>query len=1133
MKYSFHEPAAYCRWRKCLLIMRLTIILLIAFVLHAGARGTAQTVTLSVTKMPLEKVCKEIERQTGYYFVSAKDMTSESHLVSVKVERAGIEETLRQLFYGLPYSWQVINKVIVVNTVKQNRVGSLQAGGIGMEMSEKYFRVEGIVLTTQGQPISEATVTIKSTGRGTLTNAKGEFFFPKLLPGAVLVVSHVGYADRIVETRGGELITVQLPIAVNELDTKVVKGYYSTSNRLNTGNVSTVKGEDIAKQPVTDPLLALEARVPGLYISQTSGVPGAYSAVRLRGQNSMSGTGKPVTVNDPLYIVDGVPFSSQTLTSQIVGGGIFQTENIASFRDGIRQGMSPFNYLNPSDIESIEVLKDADATAIYGSRGANGVILITTKKGRIGQTRADFSVSEGASWITRRLDLLKTPQFLRMRREAYIQDNSNPNAFPPNAADINGLWDTTRYTDWQQVFLGHPATFRNIQASIAGGHAGTQFLIGTGYSKQGALFPGSYADQKAMVNLSLTNYTPNSRLITQLSASYTYDNSNMPGADPMSGILMAPDAPPLYDIHGNLNWQVVDGTATFRNPVAYSATKGLASSNFISGNLTMNYELLAGLHLSYSAGYRRATMEQTITFPAGTASAPPFNNSQYSSVSLSSSASTTWIIEPQANYSIFLGKGQLEVLAGTTFQQDNGKSIGFTASGFTSDALITNPAAATNKNFAGSSFSLYRYNAFFSKMSYKWKETYLLNLTARRDGSSRFGPGKQFGNFGAVGAGWIFSKESFVQKLCSALSFGKLRASYGVTGNDQVADYQYLSTYSPNGLAYQNTIGLSPTIMPNPYFAWEKVTKLEGGLELGFSQDRILLTISYYRNRTGNQLVSYPLPNLTGFDQVEANLPAIIQNTGWEITANTINWKSSHFSWTTSFNISVSRNKLVAFPGIANTPYLYTYAIGHSLSAKFLYHYQGVDPQSGVYRFATKSGSATPSFPQDLIVSKPLVPGYFGGILNSIAYKGFQLDIMIQFVKQWGSNYLAIFDRPGVFNQNVPTLALDGLWSKAGDIANRQRLTKGSNSAASQALAYLKQSDGVISDASFVRLKSFSCSYQLPEIWRKRAHMQNAKLFIQCQNLLTITNYPGMDPETGGLAQPPLKTVTAGLQFGF
>jgi len=1123
MKYSFHEPAAYCGWRKCLLIMRLTIILLTAFVLHAGARGTAQTVTLSMTNMPLEKVCKEIERQTGYYFVYAKNLNKADQLISVRVEHAGIYEALRQVFKGLPFSWQIIDRVVVINTVRQVVHQSLL-----IDAGDQMLKMRGVVQTQEGQPISEASVTIKATGRGTLTNEKGEFFFPSLPEHSTLIISHIGFADQTIEANEGPIV-IRMRVASTLLDAQVVKGYYNTSNRLNPGDVSTVKGEDIVKQPVTDPLLALEGRVPGLYIAQTSGVPGAYSTVQLRGQNSIIGAGKPFSANDPFYIVDGVPFSSETLTSQFIGGGIFQRN--AGNNGKPRQGMSPFNYLNPADIESIVVLKDADATAIYGSRGANGVILITTKKGRAGQAKVDINVSTGTSKAARRMQLLNTQQYLQMRHEAYKNDGTTPD---PYQVDITGTWwDTTRYTDWQKVMLRHPATFQNAQVNLTGGSSGTQFLIGAGYTKNGAPFPGDFSDQKASMHFSLTNTSPNSRLTTQLSAIYTYDNSNMPGSDPQSNILLAPDAPALFDANGNINWEFKNGVPSFYlNPMNYTVYNAQANSTFLSANIAMNYKLLPGLNLSYSTGYSHGQMQQTISLPS-TYYYPPLNQPINDDLRISSSDANSWIIEPKANYVALLGTGRLEVLAGVTFQQNAQQSRAASASGFPSDALLTNPSAATYQSLAGNSYSLYRYEAIYGRIGYSLKETYIVNLTARRDGSSRFGPRKQFGNFGAIGAAWIFSKERFLQQILPFISFGKLRASYGITGNDNISDYQYLSTYSSNGQIYQGLSGLYPTIMANPYYSWEKVSKLEGGLDVGFDGDRILVSLSYYRNRTGNQLVGYPLPYITGFSTVQANLPALIQNTGVEFTLNSSNVKSRDFTWSTSLNLSIPSNKLVAYSGSGTSPDGTPYVIGHSLSSHYVYHYTGVDPQTGLFTFASKSGGV-PSSLQDMVISKPVTQIYYGGLQNSFSYKGFQLDVMVQFVKHNGYNFLNAFDRVGVFNQNIPSFLFDGRWQKPGDIAKYQRLTQGGYPPAEQALTILKQSDGIISDASFVRLKNVALSYQLPARWQKKVQFQNARIFLQCQNLLTITNYPGMDPESmGGLAQPPQMTITAGFQATF
>ncbi len=302
--------------------------------------------------------------------------------------------------------------------------------------------------------------------------------------------------------------------------------------------------------------------------------------------------------------------------------------------------------------------------------------------------------------------------------------------------------------------------------------------------------------------------------------------------------------------------------------------------------------------------------------------------------------------------------------------------------------------AATTKTFNGFSNTLYHYDAVFGRLSYTWEEKYLINITGRRDGNfSRFGsdPGKQFGNFGAIGAGWIFSREAFVQNGIPFLSFGKLRASYGTTGNDQLTDYQYLSTYTPYAPTYQGITGLYPTALNNPNFAWELVKKIEGGLELGFLKDRILIAANYYRNRTGNQLVGYPLPLLSGFSKIQANLPAVVQNSGTEFTLNTTNIKSRSFTWTSYFNFSIPRNKLISYPNLSNSAYAYTYVIGKPLSTTYRFSFAGINDTTGHFNYlSTKGPTDLPSYPHGFEgLQRLLRKNGMEVFENSFFYKGF------------------------------------------------------------------------------------------------------------------------------------------------
>jgi TonB-dependent starch-binding outer membrane protein SusC len=1094
-------------------VMKLTWIFLLTALLQVSARTDAQKITATWKNAPLEKVFSTIEQQTGYFFTYTRELLATSKPIDLDVKDATLTEVLDKCFNDQPITYQIIDKAIIVKKSGDQKTSTENIPPID---------VHGHVTDSLGNPLAGATVTVKGNkNSSTTTNVSGEFLLHAINNNSTLIITNVGFESQEIKLNGKAEITIMLKMhSTTLLDVVVSKGYYNTTNRLNTGDVSIVSGEDIQKQPVSDPILALIGRVPGLFIQQTSGLPGAYSTIRLRGQNSI------LNGNDPLYIIDGVPYGSTSLTNQSIGGGA-----IGNPANGSGQGLSPFNNLNPLDIQSIEVLKDADATAIYGSRGANGVILITTKKGKAGDTKVDINAYTGVGKVTRSISLLNTPQYLAMRREAFKNDGATPDS--TYDYDLT-FWDTTRYTNWQKVLIDNSSPFTNVQANLSGGTPNTQFILGGGYSNQGTVFPkSSYGDQKASGHISLTHSSIDRHFYAQFSANYVNDNNNLPNSDLTPNIILAPNAPALYDANGNLNWQPLNGTATWSNPLAVTVTHAYATTYNLINNLSLNYQLISGLHIKGSFGYNQSEMNQSIITPASFYP-PPYNQLPSLRQNLfATSQEKSWIIEPQITYGRNISKGQLETLVGATFQDNNRSSIGQTASGFTSDALLNNPAAASSLILNGSSSSIYHYTALFGRISYNWEEKYLVNITARRDGSSRFGPSKQFGDFGAIGLGWIFSKEKFIENNIPFLSFGKLRGSYGITGNDQIGDYQYLSTYSSNPLSYQGIPGLYPTGLTNPYFAWEKVKKMEIGLEVGVLNDLILLTGSYFRNRCDNQLIGYRLPMITGFNSVQANLPAVLQNTGLEFTLNTVNIRTKNFTWTSSANLSFPENKLISYPGIQSSPYQYQFAVGHSLYSTYLYHYTGVNPQTGTYTFATKNETGIPSYGTDFIISKPITQKYYGGIQNSFIYKGFHLDIFIQFVNQIGYNYYGSTPNtfPGNYNTNQQDVVLER-WQQPLDNTNIQKFTQIAGNVYG-AFRNWQISDAAISSTSFVRLKTLAFSYDLPAGYLTKAHLGQAKLYLQCQNLLTITNYQGLDPETGGLTLPPLRMITIGLQVSF
>jgi len=1122
-----------CKKRKLLnpqtlRIMKITAFMICAFFIHVSAATLAQTVTLSEHKASLEKVINEIKQQTGYSFFYNQDWLQQAKPVDLVVKDESLDAVLKACFADQPFDFAIVNKTIVL---KLKKVPTINPNGNAVPIT-----VTGKVFDGTGQPMPNVNVREKGTQNGTTTDGKGTYSLTVTDNNSIVTFTFIGYEPQELQAKNipnGSTITLK-PAENNLKEVVISKGYYNEKRLLSTSDVSVVDSKTISEQPVSDPIQALIGRVPGLDIQQTSGLPGAYATIHIRGLNSIANG------NDPYYIVDGVPVSSVSLSSPYA-------QSALGYGGGIQNGgggLSPFNILNPDDIENIEVLKDADATSIYGTKGANGVIIITTKKGKAGETKVNFDLSQGIGQVSHFMDLLNTSQYLQMMHRAYANDGvpfptlSDAAQGDPNF-DINGVWDTTRYTNWQKVLIGNTAHYTNAQGSISGGNANTQFLISGGYSRSTTVFPDNYdGDKKASLNFSLTHTSANQKFHVLFSGGYGYETNDVPYADLTSQITLPPDAPSLFHPDGTLNWQNYNGSYTFFNPLSYVNTNYYSSANNLISNLTLSYQLLPGLMLQSSFGYNHVENNQVQLKPATTTEPPPYNPPSRDGSNYSNGISQGWIIEPQLSYQKKIGKGQLNVLLGGTVQQTSYSSLAQYSNDFANDALITDPLAGSQQGFLGYSNSLTRYVALVARVGYSWDDKYILNLTANRDGSSNFGPGKQYGNFGSVGTGWIFSKEKAVTDAAPWLSLGKLRASYGTTGDGELTPYQYLSTYSPNSLAYQRTTILVPNGLTNPYFAWEVDKKLEGGLDLGFLKDRISLSIDYYRNRTSNQLTGYTLPQITGFSSVVENLPATIQNTGLEVELHTINFQTTDFNWSTSVTFTLPNNKLVSFYNFATSGYQYSYTLGHSLYTQKLYQYTGVNPQTGVYNFVSTSGDpVNPNFPQDMVPSQPITQKYYGGLQNSFSYKGISLDVFIQFVKQLGYSYQEYFNVPGLDGaanfggSNEPTAIL-GAWQTSGQIASTQRYY-GTDGNTATAYQNFRSSTGVISDASFIKIKNVALSYKLPVAWQQWAHMQNAKIYLNGQNLYTFTKYIGLDPETPGLGLPPLRVIMLGISASF
>lgn len=968
--------------------------------------------------------------------------------------------------------------------------------------------VKGNITDAGGMPIAGATIIIEGTNRGTTSDFDGNYDI-YANSDDVLVVSFLGYKSVKQPINGQTIINIILrPDSENLKEVVINAGYYKVKRNESTGSISKIKQKDIEKQPLTNPLSAIQGRVAGVEITQTSGVPGAGFEIKIRGQNSIRSNG-----NDPLYIVDGVPYASSTLGNDQTSSSI-----IPGF------GISPLNFISSSDIESIDILKDADATSIYGSRGANGVVLITTKKGAYGKTKFELNLSTGLGSVAQRMDLLNTSQYLEMRREAFANDGIDP--IPDNAYDINGTWDENRETDWQKVLFGKTAYLTNIQGTISGGSERTQFLISGNLNKQTTVFPGDFHNKKISVLSNLNHRSEDERLSLQLSVNYINDDNNLPSTDLVGeALLLAPNAPRLYNDDGTLNWE----NSTFQNPLRLLEGLYISNGSNLISNLSIDYSILKGLNFITSLGYTESRIKELRTIPS-TILDPAYGlGSEISSAIHNTADRTSWIVEPQLHYNLDIGQLKIQTLAGLTFQDQSSTQLTQFANGFTSNNFISNIGAASNLYILGNTNSKYRYTAVFGRVNFNYNSKYILNLTGRRDGSSRFGPDKRFSNFGAAGLAWLFSEEKFIKSALPFLSLGKLRASYGITGNDQIGDYQYLDTYSFGSNIYENVIGINTTRLFNPNYSWEKNNKLEVALDLAFLSDRIMFSGAFYKNKSDNQLIGIPLPSTTGFNQVNANLNASVENKGWEMNLNTVNIKKNNFQWSTSINLTIPKNRLLSFPNLDGSTYSNQLVIGQALNIVKVYELTGVNPQTGLYEFTDFNNDGVISGPEDKQAIKDLNPDYFGGINNSLTYKNFSLDVLFQFTKQQGNNFISSSGIAGSMG-NQPVSVLER-WQNIGDISNVQRFTTGQNPEAIASYFNYIESDAAVTDASFIRLKTLAITYRLTNLARSDF---NCELQLTGQNLITFTHYDGLDPETrSNNTIPPLRYITIGTKLKF
>jgi TonB-linked SusC/RagA family outer membrane protein len=870
-----------------------------------------------------------------------------------------------------------------------------------------------------------------------------------------------------------------------------------------TGTSSKIGADAIELEQSANTVNALTGRVSGVEVEN--------GKITIRGESNLQDK-----LSEPLLIIDGVQMP-------------------ASFAWSSRRS-SPLNLLNSSSIESIEILKDADATAIYGGKGANGVVIIKTKKITDSKLRLSASASAGVTGVNDWYDFLSTEEYLDIRRKAFEADaRIGLAAGTPdenNAYDLL-IWGDKYHTDWQKTFVGQTGKVYTGQVSLAGGNKNTSFYINTDYYETGNVLLAEPDDKtKRLGTKLLVNHRGlNDKL--ELTASFAFNtfNAKERGSDPDQSLINAPNQP-IYNDDGSLYWL----NSSVSNPlrVKYATTSN--KNTTLIANLQTHYRFLPEFDAIVDFGYTKNTADQFQTYSQNYLN-PHAVNSYRNRALASDSYEDIFIVEPRLNYVKALGGGTLTALLGATYQVNRKASDDVELRDFASEAMFRNFSAAEVRYAMNSNDQTVKRASAYFRASYDVAGKYLFSGIARRDGSSIFERKNRYGNFWSLAGAWVFSNEEFARENLGFLSYGKLKISHGVTGNDNVADFQFLNAYEVSTYPYEGLNGLYLLRVSNPDFTWERTRKSEILLDLAVLDSRLQVSTALYAHRSYSLIDARPLASQAGIGGYSDNIPGIIiENRGLELELVSTNVKTKNFQWLTSLTFTLPKNNVLKeFPGIEISSYATTYKVGESMNIVWGYKYKGINPENGVpmVEDLNSDGEITAAGDQQFLHDTD--SDYYGGLHNSFRYQNLQLDVFIYFEKRpFEEGYLRTYRYPlGYVGKNIPREYASDYWTPENPNASRPGLTTTNTSDIYKSYtSYYSLSDAFYSDASYIRLKNVALSYTLPKSFTQKLKARNIRLYVRAENLWTITKFNEWNPETKS-SIPPLRTITSGITFNF
>lgn len=1166
MKLILLQPAV----RLCMKLSVLFYIVCLSSGISLASNSYAQTISqvkisLNLSDVTITEALKNIEASCNFKFVYSKSLTDNHQKISLKIKNASVEYALRSISKQVPIAFKQLNQTIAIS------IGDISE-------TVRKSPISGIITDEKGQALPGALVKIKGTEVAVATDLNGRFSIEVPNESSVLLITYIGYKLKEVFPGNSRTLQISLEPDATGLNEVVVIGYGTQRKRDLTGAVGKLRFNDIKDQAVANFDQAITGKLAGVQMIQTGGEPGRASTFRIRG------TGSITAGNTPLIVLDGIPLDAP---NQLLPSQLFQGRPVPN---------PSLELVNVNDIASIEVLKDAAASAIYGSRGANGVVLITTKRGSIGKLKINYSNITGVQQVSKKMDLLDAYQFAELAKEAHdnawVDFGPNNSAATPDAnrgtVDGGAYWNQTpadlypylegqpglTNTDWQDEIFRN-ALISNQTLNFSGGNDKITYYVSGNYTSQnGVVINSNYKRYSARINLDVKD----NRLKFGLNFTPSFSRENRINNVDQNGVIssalqMQPNwtvynANGTYNFEANGKWRVGKDYQhnTLMNPVALAnLTENSLNNTNLLGRVYLGYQLLKGLDYEIALGSTLNSFRSDYYRPSVLPNlGQQFYLTPSNPIARTGSGSIyNWIMEQTLNYSRDFGKHHFKSLGGFTAQKNGLKQNSVTATNFPNDLVHTiNAGQVTTSEASIEEWSLL---SSLGRLQYDYNGKYLASFAIRADGSSRFGKQNKWGYFPSISAGWNISSEKFM-KIIPAISALKLRGSYGLTGNFQIGNYESISSLNQDNYILgsgngQNINGLAAQNVANQDLSWEKSTMLNVGLDAGLFNQRFTLELDWYNRNTSDLLLNVPIPLTTGFGTSRQNVGKV-NNRGLEL-ALTSNQKWGSFSWNASGNISFNKNTVKALgpgntaiiqtAGTANT--FFITQVGAPIGSYYFLkengvyrnqvdldanpHFAGAKP--GDFKFFDVDGDGVLDVNKDRTIVGDYFPDYTFGLNNTFSYKGFDLNASlygVQGVKV--VNLLRRYTNSMEGNTNTSTDAL-ARWRSESDpgngLVNRaNRKAKGNNG---------RTSTWHVEDGSFIRLQTVSLGYTIPENVTSRLKLGESRIFITGQNLFTWTKYSGFNPEpnlfdndalTPGIdygTYPLAKTFSAGINLNF